>query len=117
MRYTKMDNYGELYLDWKKRRGVPRPYSARTIDRIKKLIAGDILEIGPGDGDNICLLVNPKIKTYTAVEPDKKLLTRLRDKIAPLSINDSIYCDFFPTDKIENRTFDTILSFEVIEHS
>ena len=44
-------------------------------------ISGDILEVGAGIGANISSIYNTKVKSWSAVEPDKSLLDEFERQI------------------------------------
>jgi len=76
-----------------------------------KIISGEVLEIGCGEGYGMALL-GPKADSYKAV--DKYL-----PKIKPLEIGDSVSFEQMnlpPLKGMEANSFDQIFSFQVIEH-
>lgn len=75
-------------------------------------IKGDVLEIGCGEGRGIDLLA-PKSKSYTAIDKIQAVIDDLSTKYPEITfIQDNIP----PFNKIEDNSFDTIVSFQVIEH-
>jgi len=78
----------------------------------EQYVSGDMLEIGCGEGRGVDTLV-PLCKSYTAIDKNKEVIEELSKK------NDS--CTFIaanipPMTMIESESFDTIVSFQVIEH-
>ena len=75
-------------------------------------ITGDVLEIGCGEGRGIDLLA-PKSKSYTAIDKIQGVIDDLSAKYSDITfIQDNIP----PFKKIADNSFDTIVSFQVIEH-
>jgi ubiquinone/menaquinone biosynthesis C-methylase UbiE len=77
-----------------------------------ELVSGDLLEVGCGEGRGIDWLL-PKIKSYSAIDKIAPVIEKLKVKypagkfysgnIPPLSV-------------FEDNSFDSIVSFQVIEH-
>lgn len=75
-------------------------------------IKGDLLEIGCGEGRGIELLKN-KCDSYTAIDKIQSIIDDLSAKYPDITfIQDNIP----PFSKIEDNSFDVIISFQVIEH-
>ena len=76
---------------------------------VKKYITGDVLEVGCGDAYGTKLLV-PLAKTYTAVDKFKS------ENISKQEGVNFIQMNVPPFEVLESNSFDTIISFQVIEH-
>lgn len=75
-------------------------------------IQGNVLEVGCGEGRGIPVIL-PHAAQYTAVDKIESALTVLRKKYATgtfLSMN------IPPFSGLKDNTYDTVLSFQVIEH-
>src|SRR4051812_30286349 len=46
---------------------------------IRPLVKGDVLDVGAGQGNNLPILLNPDCTTWTALEPDARLLDKFAD--------------------------------------
>jgi len=75
------------------------------------LVKGDLLEIGCGEGRGVEILA-PKVATYTAVDKIKEVVQQLSENFP----NDSFIQSNIPPLPFENASFDTVVSFQVIEH-
>jgi len=76
-------------------------------------VQGDVLELGCGNGRGYELL-KVKCKTYTAIDKNDALLSLIsevdKDKV-------TFYNDFFPPcTPIQDKSIDTVICFQVIEH-
>ena len=80
-------------------------------------ISGDILEVGAGIGANISSIYNTKVKSWSAVEPDKSLLDEFERQIEieKLEININLI-NGTARDVKEGSYFDVILYIDVLEH-
>jgi SAM-dependent methyltransferase len=80
-------------------------------------ISGDILEVGAGIGANISSIYNTKVKSWSAVEPDKSLLDEFERQIEieKLEININLI-NGTARDVKEGNYFDVILYIDVLEH-
>jgi SAM-dependent methyltransferase len=80
-------------------------------------ISGDILEVGAGIGANISSIYNTKVKSWSAVEPDKSLLDEFERQIEieKLAININLI-NGTARDVKEGNYFDVILYIDVLEH-
>ena len=87
-----------------------RLLSAYTLS--KKFISGDVLELGCGEGRGIDIILN-KSKSYTAIDKIKSVIEVLSLKYKK---NNFLASNFPPIDKLKDNSFDTIISFQVIEH-
>lgn len=78
----------------------------------EKHINGDVLELGCGEGRGIDIILN-KSKSFTAIDKISEITERLSLKYPEEKF---ISSSFPPLNSIEDNSFDTILSFQVIEH-
>lgn len=77
-----------------------------------ELIKGDVLEVGCGEGRGIQLIMS-KAKSFTAIDKIEGIIEGLRIKYPSGKF---LSGNIPPFAGIENDSFDTILSFQVIEH-
>lgn len=75
-------------------------------------ISGDVLEIGCGEGRGMQLLV-PKAKTFMAVDKLDALPEELKNRFPEVTFR---AMNIPPLDGIADNSFDTVISFQVIEH-
>ena len=75
-------------------------------------ISGDVLELGCGEGRGIDL-INQKAKTFTAVDKIDSVVNNLKERYPS---NKFIPSSFPPLNIFDDNSFDTIISFQVIEH-
>ena len=75
-------------------------------------INGDVLELGCGEGRGIDL-INQKAKTFTAVDKIDSVVNNLKERYPS---NKFIASSFPPLNIFDDNSFDTIISFQVIEH-
>ena len=78
----------------------------------EKHINGDVLELGCGEGRGIDIILN-KSKSFTAIDKISEITERLSLKYPEEKF---ISSSFPPLNNIEDNSFDTIVSFQVIEH-
>lgn len=78
----------------------------------EKHINGDVLELGCGEGRGIDIILN-KSKSFTAIDKISEITERLSLKYPEEKF---ISSSFPPLNSIEDNSFDTIVSFQVIEH-
>lgn len=78
----------------------------------QKYIKGDVLELGCGEGRGIDIILR-KSKSFTAIDKIKDIIEKLSSKYKD---NVFISSNFPPLTDIEDNSFDTIISFQVIEH-
>ncbi len=78
----------------------------------QKYIRGDVLELGCGEGRGIDIILK-KSKSFTAIDKIKSVIEKLS-----LKYEDDIFIssNFPPLSDIEDNSFDTVISFQVIEH-
>jgi 2-polyprenyl-3-methyl-5-hydroxy-6-metoxy-1,4-benzoquinol methylase len=87
-----------------------RLYKAYII--AKDYVYGDVLEVGCGEGRGVGLLMQ-QAKSFTAVDKIQELIDSLQVKYPAgkfLSMN------IPPLKELQNETYDSIVSFQVIEH-
>lgn len=102
--------------------------------KLKKFIHGDVLEAGAGIGETTTHLFNSKVRSWTCLEPDGRLLEEVKKKIKsgqlpslcePLQGTSLDILEKRRISVAENRTnasnstpfhFDSILYIDVIEH-
>lgn len=78
----------------------------------EKYISGDVLELGCGEGRGIDIILR-KSKSFTAIDKISEVTERLSRKYP----NEKFISSSFPPLKnIEDESFDTLISFQVIEH-
>ena len=87
-----------------------RTYKAYQI--VSELITGDVLEIGCGEGYALELL-KPNASSLTLIDKSKTSLLKIKIKHKDLIIHNSKIPPFL---NIKDNSFDTIISFQVIEH-
>ena len=78
----------------------------------KDYVKGDILEVGCGEGRGIALLL-PSGTSFTAVDKLEEVIVNLQMKYPAarfLSMN------IPPLQKLNDNTYDTVISFQVIQH-
>jgi len=78
----------------------------------QKYIRGDVLELGCGEGRGIDIILKES-KSFTAIDKIKDVIEKLS-----LKYRDNVFIssNFPPLSDIEDNSFDTIISFQVIEH-
>lgn len=80
--------------------------------RAADFIQGDVLDIGCGEGRGMDLLME-HASTFTAVDKNRLVLENLREKY-PLA--EFIEANIPPLSMFEDESFDTVVTFQVIEH-
>jgi 2-polyprenyl-3-methyl-5-hydroxy-6-metoxy-1,4-benzoquinol methylase len=78
----------------------------------KDFVKGDLLEIGCGDGRGVEVL-HPLVSTYTAIDKNDILIDILGKKYPDIKFISQFIP---PLSMIADNTFDTIVTFQVIEH-
>lgn len=79
---------------------------------VEDQIVGDILEVGCGEGRGIELMMN-KAKSYTAIDKIEEVIDKLKLKFPKGKF---LSGNLPPFSGIESDSFDTVISFQVIEH-
>ncbi len=77
----------------------------------KPFINGDLLELGCGEGRGVELLA-PLASSYTGIDKIKEVVDRLGAKYPDYTFSDGV----FPPFPFEDNSFDSIITFQVIEH-
>ena len=77
-----------------------------------QFINGDVLELGCGEGRGIDL-IEKKAKSFTALDKIESVINSLKEKYPSHKFNAS---SFPPVTLFSDNSFDTIISFQVIEH-
>lgn len=75
------------------------------------MIKGNVLELGVGEGRGVGLLL-PKAESFLGLDKIEEVLPALREKYPSAQFESSV----FPPIKLHDDSFDTIVSFQVIEH-
>lgn len=75
-------------------------------------VIGDVLEPGCGEGRGIALL-SPKAKSYLALDKIQTVIDELKPKFPEVNFHQM---HFPPFDSLGDNSFDTVISFQVIEH-
>jgi SAM-dependent methyltransferase len=79
---------------------------------MKDLVRGDLLEVGCGEGRGIPLLL-PGVSSYTAIDKIEPVISELRRKYPSGKF---VAGNIPPLREFSDNSFDTIVSFQVIEH-
>ncbi|GAB4232622.1 MAG: hypothetical protein Tsb0034_05440 [Ekhidna sp.] len=74
-------------------------------------IKGNLLELGCGEGRGVELLA-PLATSYTGIDKIKPVIDKLKSRYPNGTFLDAV----FPPFPFEDNTFDTIVTFQVIEH-
>ncbi len=77
----------------------------------KPYINGDLLELGCGEGRGVELLA-PLASSYQAIDKIDSVIDKLQQEYPSLSFKQGV----FPPFNFEDNSFDTIVTFQVIEH-
>lgn len=77
----------------------------------KPFVKGKLLELGCGEGRGVELLA-PLADSYIGIDKIKGVITQLQEKHPEHTFMDGV----FPPFPFEDNTFDTIVTFQVIEH-
>jgi 2-polyprenyl-3-methyl-5-hydroxy-6-metoxy-1,4-benzoquinol methylase len=75
-------------------------------------VTGDVLEVGCGEGRGLELII-PRSKTFTAVDKIEPVINDLQRKFPTGSFRSM---NIPPLDGLADNSFDTVVSFQVIEH-
>ena len=73
---------------------------------------GDLLEIGCGEGRGIALMKD-RVRNYTGIDKIQEVIDSLKGKYPEATL---IQGNIPPFSMFEDKAFDTIVSFQVIEH-
>lgn len=87
-----------------------RLYKAYVI--AENYINGDVLEVGCGQGRGLELLI-PRSKSYTAVDKIEPVVQQLQQKFPQATFRSM---NIPPLHGLADNSFDTVISFQVIEH-
>ncbi|HNP95731.1 MAG TPA: class I SAM-dependent methyltransferase [Cyclobacteriaceae bacterium] len=79
---------------------------------VQDLVKGGLLEVGCGEGRGIDLVIN-KVKSYTAIDKIEGIIQELRKKYPSGKF---LSANIPPFQGLEDNSFDTVISFQVIEH-
>jgi 2-polyprenyl-3-methyl-5-hydroxy-6-metoxy-1,4-benzoquinol methylase len=82
--------------------------------KIKKHISGDVLEVGSGYGVNTKYLITENSKTWTFIEPDPKLASKIESFTNQISIEKKVIVGTI--ENVLNKKYDTIIYIDVLEH-
>lgn len=77
----------------------------------KPYIKGELLELGCGEGRGVELLA-PLANSYTGIDKIKEIVDRLSAQYPEYSFSDGV----FPPFPFEDNSFDSVITFQVIEH-
>lgn len=87
------------------------------VSEIRRYVVGDVLEVGAGTGTNTGLLKSDRTSSWTCLEPDPDLADRMKKTFAAqASLADCQIRVMTTADLGRDRTFDTILYVDVLEH-
>ncbi len=75
------------------------------------MVSGDLLELGCGEGRGVDLLL-PRAKSYLGLDKIESIITTLKSKYPQAQFESGV----FPPIKLPDNSFDSIVSFQVIEH-
>ncbi|NVJ47642.1 MAG: class I SAM-dependent methyltransferase, partial [Cytophagia bacterium] len=78
----------------------------------KSYVKGDLLELGCGEGRGVELL-SPLAESYLALDKIQEVIDRLKEKYPNVAFEQAV---FPPFSNLEDNRFDSIVSFQVIEH-
>ena len=78
---------------------------------LSKYIYGDVLEVGSGICANTNYLRNKNVKSWSCLEPDQSLISRVPETFKDVSLSNGTIDDLKPELK-----FDSILYIDVLEH-
>lgn len=79
---------------------------------VEEYIIGDVLEVGCGEGRGIELVMR-KATSYTAIDKIEEVINKLKIKYPEARF---LSGNIPPFDGLESNSFDTVISFQVIEH-
>jgi len=82
---------------------------------IRPFVSGSVLEVGAGIGGTTQILHDLTAGAWTCLEPDVRLLERLRAQLAP-TLGDRLRTRVADLRAVGDERFDTILYMDVLEH-
>ena len=83
-------------------------------NEISKYIKGDVLEVGAGFGANSKYLCNHNTKSWTFIEPDSNLSSKISDSTINFGVPKKIITGTIYN--LSDETFDSIIYIDVLEH-
>ncbi|HLT08991.1 MAG TPA: class I SAM-dependent methyltransferase [Cyclobacteriaceae bacterium] len=78
----------------------------------KPIVKGNLLEVGCGEGRGVEVLLS-EVDTYHGLDKIKEVIERLRGKYPQVKFEQAVIPPF---KTIPSHTYDTVISFQVIEH-
>jgi len=84
--------------------------------RLRRYIKGDVLEVGAGLGGTARFLCTGSEKSWTCLEPDQRLLERLRNSLAERPLPVPSEAVPLTLTAVGEQAFDCILYIDVLEH-
>lgn len=78
----------------------------------KPLVAGNLLEVGCGEGRGVGVLLE-QVASYHGVDKIGKVIENLRTEFPQATFEQTIIP---PLDTLDSNAYDTVVSFQVIEH-
>jgi SAM-dependent methyltransferase len=90
-------------------------WKAYWSSRVRPYLAGDVLEVGAGIGANTALLLNPAVRQWVCVEPDRTLAERLGGLTADAATRLRVVVGTLDAIGRDER-FDAVLYIDVLEH-
>ena len=78
----------------------------------KPLVKGDLLEVGCGEGRGVTELLNA-VDSYLGLDKIQEVIDKLQAKYPSVSFKQAVIPPF---ENIPSDSFDTVVSFQVIEH-
>lgn len=76
------------------------------------LVGGDLLEVGCGEGRGVEVLMN-RVSSYHGLDKIKQVIQKLQSKFPKASFEQAVIPPFLT---VASDQFDTVVSFQVIEH-
>lgn len=84
---------------------------------ISDYLDGDVLEVGAGIGATTAALHDGSVRRWVCLEPDQRLATRLKARLAPCAIRSTARVVVGSLRTFSERArFDTVLYIDVLEH-
>ncbi|AFL82966.1 methyltransferase family protein [Belliella baltica DSM 15883] len=78
----------------------------------RPMVSGDLLEVGCGEGRGVEVLLE-KVDSYLGLDKIEEVITSLRAKFPNVAFQQAVIPPF---KNIASNTYDTVVSFQVIEH-